>query len=117
MLGPRKENMDSVAAFQEVKQRFLSGLKKIWGAAFLIFVPGALYFVSIGEAVSILPLVGCLFFVCIPLTLILINKVYKCPNCGEVPKSKASTSAGHGPSGGILMNPLKCEKCGAKFEN
>jgi len=107
--------MDTVAAFQEVKQRFSNGLKKIWGAAFLIFAPGASYFMLTDDAFSILPLIGGLFFVCVTLTLILINRVYKCPVCGEVPSSNSGNAAGHGLSGGILMNPIKCEKCGAEF--
>jgi len=108
--------MDTVSVFQEVKQRFLNALKKIWGVAFFIFASGALYFVLTGDAFSILPLVGCLFFICIIFTLILINRIYKCPVCGEVPSSTSGNTAGHGLSGGIVMNPVKCKKCGAKFE-
>lgn len=108
--------MNTVESFQEVKQKFNSGLKKIWGSGGLIGASGSVVLWLSNNADWIMFLWFCVCFISIIISIRLVYRIYKCPVCGQIPTGSSHNAAGNGLNGGIVMNPTSCQKCGAKFE-
>ena len=101
--------MDTVAEFQSRRRRAFR-LAGPWNVIGLIGMAVSAYFeaevtASWGQRLpSILMLFA--FFCCVAVGAVVGSRIYRCPNCDEMP----------GSDDGVVFNPSACPSCGIRLK-